>query len=55
MLKCWTMIREKVPELNEPQLPLSRPAAKFFVNRDDVPEYVRNYAARVLKAPNGNP
>jgi len=51
MLRCWDMIREQIPGLNEPERPLSIPAARFFVNRRDVPDYVRAHSVKVIATP----
>jgi hypothetical protein len=43
--RCWEFLKPRSPDI-EPELPLSYPVAKFFAERSDVPEHVRNHAAK---------
>jgi hypothetical protein len=45
--RCWMMLKAELPEI-EPEPPFSFPTAKFFSSRTDVPDDVRDYAAKQL-------
>jgi hypothetical protein len=46
VLRCWTTLKELLPGV-EP-IPHSEPSARFFLDRDDVPDHIRQQARRAL-------